>query len=74
MRHLTPCEQAVAIDSKPKVMAKHEIMAIPSQLKASERFEFAEKIMQTMDKQDAEIDRVWAEEALRRARKCDEGR
>lgn len=54
-------------------MVKHEIMAMPSQLKASARFEFAEKIMQTMDKPDAEIDRVWAEAALRRARTCDKG-
>ena len=27
-----------------------------------------------LDKPDAELDRIWAEEALHRARACDEGR
>jgi hypothetical protein len=29
--------------------------------------------MQSLDKADPEIDRVWAEEALHRAKACDEG-
>jgi hypothetical protein len=33
-----------------------------------------EKIMQSLDRPDSEIDRVWAEEALNRARACNEGR
>lgn len=55
-------------------MGKHEIIDMALQLKAAARFEVAEKIMQSLDKPDAEIDQVWAEEALHRARACDEGR
>ncbi len=55
-------------------MGKHEIIDMALQLKAVERYEVAEKIMQSLDKPDAEIDRVWAEEASHRARACDEGR
>lgn len=43
-------------------------------LKAAERYEVAEKILQSLDKPDAEIDQIWAKEALHRARACDEGR
>jgi len=55
-------------------MGKHEIIDMALQLKAAERYEVAEKIMQSLDKSDAEIDKVWAEEALHRVRACDEGR
>ncbi len=55
-------------------MGKHEIIDMALQLKAEDRYEIVEKIMQSLDKSDAEIDRVWAEEALHRARACDEGR
>lgn len=55
-------------------MGKHEIIDMALQLKAAERYEVAEKIMQSLDKSDPEIDKVWAEEALHRARACDEGR
>ena len=55
-------------------MGKLEIIELALQLKAAERFEVAEKIMQSLDKPDNEIDQVWAEEALRRAQACDEGR
>lgn len=55
-------------------MGKQEIIELALQLKAAERYEVVEKIMQSLDKPDAEIDRVWAEEALHRARACDEGR
>ncbi len=55
-------------------MGKQEIIELVLQLKAAERYEVVEKIMQSLDKPDAEIDRVWAEEALRRAQACDEGR
>jgi len=54
-------------------MGKHEIIDMTLRLKAEERYEVVEKILQTPDKPDAEIDRVWAEEALHRARACDEG-
>lgn len=55
-------------------MGKNEIIDMALQLKAAERYEVAERIMQSLDKPDTEIDRVWAEEALHRARACDEGR
>ena len=55
-------------------MGKHEIIDMALQLKAAERYEVAEKIMQSLDKSDPEIDKVWAEEALHRSRACDDGR
>ena len=59
---------------KEAEMGKQEIIEMVLQLKAAERYEVAEQIMQSLDKSDAEIDRVWAEEALHRARACDDGR
>jgi putative addiction module component (TIGR02574 family) len=59
---------------KEKIMGKREIIDMALQMKAADRYEIAEKIMQSLDKPDAEIDRVWAEEALHRARACDHGR
>ena len=55
-------------------MGKTEIIDMALQLKAAERYEIVEKIMQSLDRPDTDIDRVWAEEALNRARACDEGR
>ena len=55
-------------------MGKLEIIDMALRLKAAERYEVAEKIMQSLDKSDAEIDKVWAEEALFRAKACDDGR
>ena len=55
-------------------MGKQEIIELALQLKAADRFEVVEKIMQSLDKPDSEIDQVWAAEALHRARACDEGR
>ncbi|MEI7538092.1 MAG: addiction module protein [Comamonadaceae bacterium] len=55
-------------------MGKSEIIDLALHLKAAERYEVAERIMQSLDMPDAEIDRIWAEEAVRRAQACDEGR
>lgn len=55
-------------------MGKSEIIDMALHLKAAERYEVAERIMQSLDKPDVEIDEIWAEEALHRARACDEGR
>jgi len=55
-------------------MGIREIVDMALQLKAVERYEVVEKIMQSLDKSDPEIDKVWAEEALHRARACDDGR
>ncbi len=43
-------------------------------LKAPERFELIELLHISLDKPDAEIDRVWQEEAMRRVKAYDEGR
>ena len=55
-------------------MGKQEIITLALQLKAAERYEIAEQILQSLDKSDPEIDREWAEEALHRAKECDAGR
>lgn len=55
-------------------MGKSEIIDMALHLKAAERYEVAERIMQSLDQPDDEIDRICAEEALHRARACDEGR
>ena len=55
-------------------MGKLEIIDMALQLKAAERYEVVEIIMQSLSKSDPEIDRVWAEEALHRAQACDAGR
>lgn len=54
-------------------MGKLEIIDMALQLKAAERYEVVEKIMQSLDKSDTEIDKIWADEALHRARACDAG-
>ena len=54
-------------------MDKREIIGMALQLKAEERLEIAESIMQSLDKTDPEIERIWAGEAQRRARACDNG-
>lgn len=54
-------------------MGKHEIIDMALQLKAADRYEVVEKIMQSLDKSDPAIDKVWAEEALHRAQACDAG-
>lgn len=55
-------------------MGKPEIIQMALQLKAADRYEVVEKIMQSLDKPDAAIDSVWAEEAVHRACACDDGR
>ena len=55
-------------------MGKLEIIESALRLKMAERYDVVEKIMQSLDQSDAEIDLVWAEEAMHRARACDEGR
>jgi putative addiction module component (TIGR02574 family) len=55
-------------------MGKQEIISLVLQLKAADRYEIVEQIMQSLDKSDTEIDRVWAEESVRRVKACTEGR
>ncbi|KYC28851.1 conserved protein of unknown function [Sterolibacterium denitrificans] len=54
-------------------MGKREIIDMALQLKAEDRYEIAESIMQSLDKSDPEIEQAWAEEAHRRACACDDG-
>ena len=54
-------------------MSKREIIDMALRLKADERYEIAEKILQSLDKPDEEIDSVWADQALQRTRACDQG-
>ena len=55
-------------------MQTHEIIEEALKLKADERSEIVDQLLQSLDKPDADIDRVWGEEALRRVRALDEGR
>ena len=55
-------------------MGKNEIIDMALQLKAAERYEVVEKIMQCLDKSDPEIDNIWAEEVLHRVQACVAGR
>ena len=42
-------------------------------LPAAARFEIVDKLMQSLDKPDPEIDRIWGEEAVRRLASIDAG-
>lgn len=55
-------------------MGTMEIMAEALKLKASDRYLLIDFLYQSLDKPDAEIDRVWQEEAMRRVKAYDEGR
>ena len=55
-------------------MGKPEIIQMALLLKASDRYEIVEQIMQSLDKHDTEIVGIWADEAMHRARACDDGR
>jgi putative addiction module component (TIGR02574 family) len=59
---------------KEMIMGKPEIIQMALLLKASDRYEIVEQIMQSLDKHDTEIVGIWADEAMHRARACDDGR
>jgi putative addiction module component (TIGR02574 family) len=50
-----------------------EIMQEVLHLPASERFEIVDRILQSLDKPDPEIERIWGEEAVRRLAAFDAG-
>ena len=54
-------------------MGAQEIVEMALKLKASERFEIIDKLTQSLDQPDPEIERVWGEEAVRRLRAYDAG-
>lgn len=55
-------------------MQTHEIIEQALKLKADERSEIVDRLLQSLDKPDADIDRLWGEEAVRRVRALDDGR
>lgn len=55
-------------------MGKREVINMALQLKAEDRYEIAESILQSLDKPDPEIGQIWAEEASRRVLACNDGR
>ena len=54
-------------------MQANEILQQALLLPATARFEIVDQLMQSLDKPDPEIDRLWGEEALRRLASFDAG-
>lgn len=54
-------------------MQTNEIVQQALRLPATARFEIVDQLMQSLDKPDPEIDRLWGEEALRRLASFDAG-
>jgi hypothetical protein len=55
-------------------METRDILEEALKLTAAERFELMEKLQESLDRPDPEIDRLWGEEAVRRAHAFDSGR
>ncbi len=55
-------------------MGTQEIIDLVVKLDPVERFEIVDKVLQSLDKPDPEIERAWSEEAKRRLKAYDEGR
>ena len=55
-------------------MGINEIMQEVLRLPATVRFEIVDQILQSLDKPDPEIDRIWGEEAMQRLAVYDAGR
>jgi Putative addiction module component len=54
-------------------MTTQDLVAQAMQLKASERLAIIDALTASLDQPDPEIERVWGEEALRRAQAFDAG-
>ncbi len=54
-------------------MQVNEIIQEALRLPAAARFEIVDQLMQSLDKPDPEIDRLWGEEAVRRLARFDAG-
>ena len=54
-------------------MQINEIIQEALRLPATARFEIVDQLMQSLDKPDPEIERIWGEEALRRLAAIDAG-
>jgi len=55
-------------------MSTTEIIEQALKLKMDERYQVAEAMLHSLDRPDPDIERVWAEEAMRRVKAYDEGR
>ena len=55
-------------------MQINEIVQEALRLPATARFEIVDQLMQSLDKPDPEIERIWGEEAVRRLAAVDAGR
>lgn len=55
-------------------MGANEILEMALQLDETDRAKIVDRLNSSLTQVDPEIDRIWAEEALRRARAYDEGR
>ena len=55
-------------------MQVNEIIEQALRLPATARFQIVDQLMQSLDKPDPEIDRIWGEEAVRRLASFDAGR
>lgn len=58
---------------KESEMTTEEIIAMTLKLKPHERLQVVEKINESFDRPDPEIERLWGEEAVRRLAKFDAG-
>ena len=54
-------------------MQVNDIIQEALRLPATARFQIIDKLMQSLDKPDPEIDRIWGEEAVRRLASFDAG-
>jgi putative addiction module component (TIGR02574 family) len=54
-------------------MQVNEIIQEALRLPAAARFQIVDQLMQSLDKPDPEIDRIWGEEAVRRLASFDAG-
>jgi putative addiction module component (TIGR02574 family) len=55
-------------------MQVNDIIQEALRLPATARFQIVDQLMQSLDKPDPEIDRIWGEEAVRRLASFDAGR
>ena len=73
-----PCHDGVNSSQRVTIqgitMQINEIIQEALRLPASARFEIVDQLMQSLDKPDPEIERMWGEEAVRRLAALDAGR
>ena len=55
-------------------MSSHEIIEMALSLNASERFAVVEKLLESLDRPDPQLDEIWADEAERRLHAYDQGK